>query len=117
MTLGTIILLIIPFTYVKGSFEHVILLANVGPIETKKFKWPAQLVNDYSGSLNGINTHSLIYFVCFYVHYFSRLLILSDLLFSHNSIILKNSKFNQRRKKFLCDHFIFHYAILTLITI
>ena len=25
-----------PFTYVKGSFEHVILLAKVGPIETNK---------------------------------------------------------------------------------
>ena len=36
MTLGTTILLTIPFIYVKGSFEHVILLANVGPIETKK---------------------------------------------------------------------------------
>ena len=36
MTLGTTILLTIPFTYVKGSFEHVILLANVGPIETNE---------------------------------------------------------------------------------
>ena len=36
MTVGTTILLTIPFKYVKGSFEHVILLANVGPIETNK---------------------------------------------------------------------------------
>ena len=36
MTLGTTILLTIPFTYVKGSFEHIILHANVGPIETNK---------------------------------------------------------------------------------
>ena len=36
ITLGTTILLAIPFTYVKGSFEHVILLASEGPIETKK---------------------------------------------------------------------------------
>ena len=36
MTLGTTILLTIPFTYVKGSFEHVILHVNVGPIETNK---------------------------------------------------------------------------------
>ena len=37
ITLVTTILLAIPFTYVKGSFEHVILLASVGPIETKKW--------------------------------------------------------------------------------
>ena len=36
ITLGTTILLAIPFTYVKGSFVHVILLASVCPIETKK---------------------------------------------------------------------------------
>ena len=34
VTLGTTILLTIPSTYVKGTFEHVILLANVGPIKT-----------------------------------------------------------------------------------
>ena len=38
ITLGTTILLAMPFTYVKRSFEHVILLANVGPIETKNLK-------------------------------------------------------------------------------
>ena len=36
ITLGTTILLAIPFTYGKGSFVHEILLASVGPIETKK---------------------------------------------------------------------------------
>ena len=36
MPLGTTILLTIPLTYVKGYFEHVILLANIRPIETNK---------------------------------------------------------------------------------
>ena len=36
VTLGTTILLTIPFRYDKGSLEHVILLANVGHIETNK---------------------------------------------------------------------------------
>ena len=36
VTLETTILLTISFTYVNGSFEHVILLAYAGLIETKK---------------------------------------------------------------------------------